>query len=183
MKRPNIYKPTKPRSELTKLSAEHQQKLAEWLNSTLTYEEIKDKVEKEFKVRLKSTKALLDYRRRIMVPQLRQQHQLCPLNVPLDAWRLTLAEIEKALRDPKTKIEIRLRICTFLISLDRALAVRETLEAKARASKPSKTGVAAEDPNSLENANLEDIRHLLFGDSLDEKPATTKPPAETPPAA
>jgi hypothetical protein len=156
-----INKPVKLTGTFADLTDPQRQQLIEWLNSTQTYEETKDLVEKEFKIQFKGVGPLRQFWKQVCVPRL--QSVYCPPLIPREVWETSIAEMVKVLKDPKTEIEIRLRVSALLLQIGRLTMIQNKVFEKTRATKISKTKPVDDNPDSLENADIEDIRRLLFG--------------------
>ncbi len=153
-------KPVKRTGTFANLTKAQDQKLKKWLSSEQTYEETIKCVERDFGIRGVTIGVLKNFRLKYCAPKTDLVAYRPPF-VTGEIWEFSLQKMVEALRDPKTRIETRVRISAFFLQLVRMSLQLRKLKAKDRASTPSK-------PNPIENNTIEEPNPLDDQDKLDE---------------
>jgi hypothetical protein len=177
MNPPILNKPVKPTGTFAKLTDAQKEQLYEWLNSTQTYNETIQCLETEFGIPGVTMGVLKNFRQKYYAQQL-EANPHCPRPVPIKIWGFNLGKMVEALKDPETKIEVRVRVSAFLLQLSRVTLEYEKLSAKPRARKGGKAG-AGTDSQTVPEENpfddqdkLDEVRREVFGSAPNSKKST-----------
>jgi hypothetical protein len=158
-------KPVKRKSALAGLDDAQRKQLCEWLNSGQTYDETLKRVETDFGISGTTTSALKHFRKKHCTVDL-PERPICPPGIPRDVWEASLAKMQEVLRDPDTKMELRVRVSAFLLQLLRLTLDSKRLKAKPRARKNPKgadVSLPAEENPLDDQDKLDEIRREVFG--------------------